>query len=82
LFAGVDARIEMNRWNIPVWLERKVIERDRQCVYCGVEFDGQNANRCYRPSWEHIIRENLQILCPLYDGSIACKALDRFLGDR
>ena len=26
----------MNRWNIPEWLEREVIERDRCCVYGGV----------------------------------------------
>jgi 5-methylcytosine-specific restriction endonuclease McrA len=47
----------MNRWNIPDWLEREIIERDRRCVYCGVEFDGRNANRRDRPSWEHIIND-------------------------
>ena len=47
----------MNRWNIPDWLEREIIERDRQCVYCGVEFNGQGANRRERPSWEHIIND-------------------------
>jgi hypothetical protein len=26
----------MNRWSIPHWLEREIIERDRSCVYCGV----------------------------------------------
>ncbi len=28
----------MNRWNIPDWLEHEIIERDRCCIYCGVEF--------------------------------------------
>jgi hypothetical protein len=38
----------MNRWKIPGWLEREVIERDRCCVYCGVEFAGQQRSvaRC------------------------------------
>jgi hypothetical protein len=47
----------MNRWNIPNWLAREVIERDRRCIYCGVEFTVQNANRRERPSWEHIIND-------------------------
>jgi len=44
----------MNRWNIPEWLEREVILRDKACVYCGAVFgaDGRFGNR---PSWEHII---------------------------
>ena len=45
----------MNRWNIPDWLEREVIERDHCCVYCGVEFTAQSESRRGRPSWEHII---------------------------
>ena len=60
----------MNRWNIPNWLEREVIARDRSCVYCGVEFTEQSASRRYRPSWEHIIndariitRENIARCC-------------------
>jgi hypothetical protein len=50
-------RREMNRWNIPDWLERAVIERDRCCVYCGVDFIARNASRRDRPSWEHIIND-------------------------
>jgi len=60
----------MNRWNIPDWLEREVIARDRSCIYCGVEFMEQSASRRYRPSWEHIIndariitRENIARCC-------------------
>lgn len=59
----------MNRWNIPDWLEREVVDRDRCCVYCGVEFAAQSARRC-RPSWEHIVndarmvtRENIARCC-------------------
>lgn len=47
----------MNRWKIPDWLEREVIERDRGCVYCGVEFTEHTASRRVRPSWEHIIND-------------------------
>lgn len=64
----------MNRWNIPVWLEREVLERDRKCVYCGISF-AANAARRARPSWEHIVndgrivtRENIALCC------IACNA--------
>jgi len=60
----------MNRWNIPDWLEREVIERDRSCIYCGVEFTAQSESRRDRPSWEHIIndariitRENIARCC-------------------
>lgn len=27
-----------NNWNIPACLEDEVRERDKRCVYCGVEF--------------------------------------------
>ena len=47
----------MNRWRIPDWLEREVIERDARCVYCGVEFRDGTATRRERPSWEHIIND-------------------------
>jgi hypothetical protein len=47
----------MNRWNIPNWLEREVIERDRSCIYCRVDFAAQSAARRDRPSWEHIIND-------------------------
>lgn len=47
----------MNRWNIPAWLEQEVIDRDRRCVYCNVEFAALVANRRDRPSWEHIIND-------------------------
>ncbi len=27
----------MNIWGIPEWLEREVRERDKTCVYCGIQ---------------------------------------------
>ena len=47
----------MNRWNIPDWLEREIVERDRSCIYCGVEFGTTSATTGRRPSWEHIIND-------------------------
>jgi len=47
----------VNRWKIPEWLEREVIERDRQCVYCGIGFEVPAERRRDRPSWEHIFND-------------------------
>jgi hypothetical protein len=59
----------VNRWNIPVWLEREVRERDTSCVYCGASF-ASAASRRSRPSWEHIVNdativtpENIALCC-------------------
>jgi len=63
----------MNKWNIPQWLEDEVRQRDKKCVYCGVEFSKES--RKTTPSWEHIIndasiitRENIALCC------ISCNA--------
>jgi hypothetical protein len=47
----------MNRWNIPDWLEKAVTDRDRCCIYCGVDFDVPSSLRGMRPSWEHIVND-------------------------
>ena len=47
----------MNRWNIPKWLEDLVIERDRVCVYCRVDFAQRTSDRRAKPSWEHIVND-------------------------
>ncbi len=59
-----------NKWNVPVWLETEVRERDKACVYCGVEFTPANVSRKSAASWEHIIndatiitRENIVLCC-------------------
>lgn len=76
----------MNRWNIPDWLEREVIERDRWCVYCGVELVTANPTRRYRASWEHIIndariltRENIARCCISCNASKGTKELADWL---
>jgi 5-methylcytosine-specific restriction endonuclease McrA len=59
-----------NNWNIPDWLEKEVRERDKSCVYCGVDFTLANISRKSAASWEHIIndakiitRENIVLCC-------------------
>ena len=50
----------MNRWGIPKWLEEEVIERDKNCVYCGVKLlDAipRNGSRKAMATWEHIIND-------------------------
>ena len=76
----------MNRWNIPDWLERAIIERDRCCVYCGVEFTGKSGSRRDSPSWEHIIndariitRENIARCCIGCNASKGTKNLVEWL---
>ena len=76
----------MNRWNIPAWLEREVIDRDRCCVYCGVEFVVPAPKRGCAPSWEHIIndarivtRENIARCCISCNASKGTKDLATWL---
>jgi len=76
----------MNRWILPDWLEREIIERDRSCVYCGVDFSAQSRSRRDRPSWEHIIndariitRENIARCCIGCNASKGTKDLARWL---
>lgn len=82
-------RINVNRWNILAWLEREVIERDRYCVYCGVELVTANPARRYRPSWEHIIndagiitRENIARCCIPFNASKCSKELANWLDSK
>src|SRR4051812_37970161 len=76
----------MNRWNIPDWLEREVVERDRCCIYCGVDFLARGAARRNRPSWEHIVndariitRENIARCCIGCNASKGAKSLRDWL---
>ena len=79
----------MNRWNIPAWLEREVVERDRCCVYCGVEFLATNEARKTKPSWEHIVndarivnRENIARCCVSCNASKGAKNLADWLNSK
>ena len=79
----------MNRWNIPACLEREVVERDRQCVYCGVEFATVAPQRRLRRSWEHIVndarivtRENIALCCISCNASKGTKDLASWLDSK
>jgi len=72
----------MNRWNIPAWLEAQVIERDRRCIYCGVEFFRPPVGRGEKPTWEHIVNdarivtpENIARCCSSCNASKGAKIL-------
>jgi 5-methylcytosine-specific restriction endonuclease McrA len=76
----------MNRWNIPDALEREILERDRACVYCGVDFSAPTGIQGARPSWEHITndarivtRENVARCCVACNSSKGTKELAEWL---
>jgi hypothetical protein len=75
----------MNAWGIPDWLEKEVRERDRKCVYCGVEMIlkmPRGGSRKFVATWEHIIndarivtRENIALCCSACNSSKGAKLL-------
>lgn len=76
----------MNRWNIPVAVEREVLERDRSCVYCGIAFGRPDAPRPERQSWEHIINDlsivtlaNIALCCIGCNASKGARPLSTWL---
>lgn len=73
----------MNQWNIPEWMEKEIIERDKVCVYCGVPFTSPKQCRKTSPSWEHIVNdarivtlENITRCCVSCNASKGTKKLD------
>jgi hypothetical protein len=75
-----------NNWNIPDWLEKEVRERDKKCVYCGVEFTPVKVSKKTAASWEHIInnakiitRENIALCCCGCNASKGQKQLSLWL---
>ena len=76
----------MNNWNIPEWLEKEVIERDKVCIYCGVKFASSKQSRKAQASWEHIIndtkintRENISRCCVGCNASKGTKKLSDWI---
>lgn len=45
----------MNQWGIPDDIEKKVLQRDKRCVYCHCIFSKKK--RRTAASWEHIIND-------------------------
>ena len=79
----------MNRWGIPDWLEEEVKERDKACVYCGIQMIEQMPPRGPREAvatWEHIIndasivtRENIARCCVACNSSKGTKKLSDWM---
>jgi hypothetical protein len=46
-----------NRWGIPKEIEIVVLNRDLNCIYCGIPFKDSDNNRKTRRTWEHIIND-------------------------
>ena len=79
----------MNRWGIPDWLEEEVKNRDKTCVYCGVQLIEQmsrNGPRKAVATWEHIIndasvvtRENIARCCSSCNSSKGTKKLSDWI---
>jgi hypothetical protein len=79
----------MNDWGIPEWLEREVKERDKACIYCGVQMVKRMPLRGPRKTvatWEHIIndqsivnRENIARCCAACNSSKGTKKLSDWI---
>ncbi|MEA3428868.1 MAG: HNH endonuclease, partial [Thermodesulfobacteriota bacterium] len=76
----------MNQWNIPEWMEKEIIKRDKVCVYCGVQFTSPKECKKISPSWEHIVNdarivtlENISRCCFSCNASKGSKDLSEWL---
>ncbi len=75
-----------NKWGIPSDIEFFVKERDKNCVYCRVEFKETNDSRKFNPSWEHIVndiringKENIALCCISCNASKGAKLIEDWL---
>ncbi|WP_298496956.1 HNH endonuclease [uncultured Algibacter sp.] len=75
-----------NKWGIPIDVEIFVKERDKNCVYCGVEFFESNDSRKSKPSWEHIVndiringKDNIALCCISCNASKGAKLIEDWL---
>jgi hypothetical protein len=73
-------------WKIPRALALQVIERDTQCIYCGLVFAEPFTVRATCPSWEHIVNdlslislENIGLCCVSCNASKGKKPLQVWL---
>jgi len=79
----------MNDWGIPDWLEEEVRERDKACVYCGVQMIDEMPPKGPRGAvamWEHIVnnrhiitRENIALCCVACNSSKGTKELSNWM---
>jgi hypothetical protein len=81
--------VHVNNWGIPNWLEKEVQERDKSCVYCGIQMIEQMPLRGPRrnvATWEHIVndasiisRENIARCCVACNSSKGTKKLSDWI---
>ena len=79
----------MNRWGIPAWLEKEVKDRDKVCIYCGIQMIEKmplSGPRNAVATWEHIIndasivtRENIARCCFACNSSKGTKNLSDWM---
>jgi hypothetical protein len=79
----------MNIWGIPDWLEKEVRERDKTCVYCGIQLIEKmpiSGPRKSVATWEHIINdekfinlENIARCCVSCNSSKGTKKLSDWI---
>jgi hypothetical protein len=79
----------MNNWGIPDWLEEEVKERDKTCIYCGIQMIEKmppSGPRKAVATWEHIIndarivtRENIARCCVACNSSKGTKKLSDWI---
>ena len=62
----------MNSYNIPASIEEKIRSRDKKCVYCGKDFEGDE-------TIENISVENLAICCRVCNASKGQKNISEWL---
>ncbi len=61
-----------NKWGIPKAVEMAVLARDKNCVYCGIQF---GAERKSAWSWEHIVNDvNLATMNNIALCCVGCNA--------
>jgi hypothetical protein len=75
-----------NKWGISSEVEKYVIARDSNCVYCGVDFWIKHGSKKTMPSWEHIVndvrintKENIALCCRSCNASKGSKKLKDWL---
>lgn len=76
----------MNNWNIPDWLEKEVKDRDKNCIYCRIEFGESEETGKAKATWEHIVNnakiinlENIARCCVACNSSKGSKKLSDWL---
>lgn len=75
-----------NQWGIPLEVEILVRDRDKRCVYCGVDFNLSTESRKSKSSWEHIVNDirinrenNIALCCISCNASKGAKSLEGWL---